>query len=376
MGFAPARHLTWLSHPIEFLHPSFFLSISIYGAMLGRDVVALTPASPWVCIPTEPQPHVLISPWEYIPVSSSPWSSSRVSSPHRAPTPMELHRCGCAPQRAPFHTELHSGGSVPLWGCILHPCLVHSEALKASGPRGQLPSTWVELRAQWAVLPQGHAPTTLQPRPLPATSRESWRTDKGRRAVRSRSDDVRGGRGVAVAACSPWRRPWPISTTRTSAISTTVRGWGRAGWGSGCFGPAPASGWGLRRGTGPQVRPVLHSGLFLLRAAPDPRVVSFLPGAGHPMKPHRLALTHSLVLHYGLYKKMIVSIAPRGGGWAGCGTSRHGAELLTPVPRCHCQCGGLACVAEFPIKKFSWPFSCPSAPRWTQQVAVCSRMWL
>lgn len=37
---------------------------------------------------------------------------------------------------------------------------------------------------------------------------------------------------------------------------------------------------------------------------------SFLPpGAGHPMKPHRLALTHSLVLHYGLYKKMIVSFA-------------------------------------------------------------------
>lgn len=36
---------------------------------------------------------------------------------------------------------------------------------------------------------------------------------------------------------------------------------------------------------------------------------SLLPGAGHPMKPHRLALTHSLVLHYGLYKKMIVSFA-------------------------------------------------------------------
>ncbi|KAH0618157.1 hypothetical protein JD844_017143 [Phrynosoma platyrhinos] len=33
---------------------------------------------------------------------------------------------------------------------------------------------------------------------------------------------------------------------------------------------------------------------------------SFMSGAGHPMKPHRLALTHSLVLHYGLYKKMIV----------------------------------------------------------------------
>ena len=30
-------------------------------------------------------------------------------------------------------------------------------------------------------------------------------------------------------------------------------------------------------------------------------------GPGHPMKPHRLALTHSLVLNYGLYRKMEVS---------------------------------------------------------------------
>lgn len=30
-------------------------------------------------------------------------------------------------------------------------------------------------------------------------------------------------------------------------------------------------------------------------------------GAGHPMKPHRLALTHTLVLNYGLYKKMEVA---------------------------------------------------------------------
>lgn len=34
------------------------------------------------------------------------------------------------------------------------------------------------------------------------------------------------------------------------------------------------------------------------------------------MKPHRLALTHSLVLHYGLYKKMIVSPATSVGFWA------------------------------------------------------------
>uniref|UniRef100_A0A3B3CFI8 Uncharacterized protein n=1 Tax=Oryzias melastigma TaxID=30732 RepID=A0A3B3CFI8_ORYME len=32
----------------------------------------------------------------------------------------------------------------------------------------------------------------------------------------------------------------------------------------------------------------------------------FYQSAGHPMKPHRLSLTHSLVLHYGLYKKMMV----------------------------------------------------------------------
>ena len=31
-------------------------------------------------------------------------------------------------------------------------------------------------------------------------------------------------------------------------------------------------------------------------------------GQGHPMKPHRLALTHSLVLNYGLYKKMEVHV--------------------------------------------------------------------
>uniref|UniRef100_A0A3P9A321 Histone deacetylase n=1 Tax=Esox lucius TaxID=8010 RepID=A0A3P9A321_ESOLU len=38
----------------------------------------------------------------------------------------------------------------------------------------------------------------------------------------------------------------------------------------------------------------------------DPDVGNFHYGAGHPMKPHRLSLTHSLVLHYGLYKKMQV----------------------------------------------------------------------
>ncbi|CAN7949506.1 unnamed protein product [Ixodes hexagonus] len=39
----------------------------------------------------------------------------------------------------------------------------------------------------------------------------------------------------------------------------------------------------------------------------DPDVGNFHYGPGHPMKPQRLSVTHSLVLHYGLYKKMQVS---------------------------------------------------------------------
>ncbi|KAL4236523.1 Histone deacetylase 3 [Mactra antiquata] len=38
----------------------------------------------------------------------------------------------------------------------------------------------------------------------------------------------------------------------------------------------------------------------------DPDVGNFHYGAGHPMKPQRIALTHCLVMHYGLHKKMQV----------------------------------------------------------------------
>ncbi|XP_067662888.1 histone deacetylase 3-like [Haliotis asinina] len=38
----------------------------------------------------------------------------------------------------------------------------------------------------------------------------------------------------------------------------------------------------------------------------DQDVGNFHYGPGHPMKPHRISLTHCLVLHYGLYKKMKV----------------------------------------------------------------------
>lgn len=48
------------------------------------------------------------------------------------------------------------------------------------------------------------------------------------------------------------------------------------------------------------------------------------------MKPHRLSLTHSLVLHYGLYKKMMVRLYPP--GWV-----RMQRWLYSLVPRCSSQ---------------------------------------
>ena len=44
----------------------------------------------------------------------------------------------------------------------------------------------------------------------------------------------------------------------------------------------------------------------------------FYFGQNHPMKPHRLTMTHQLVLGYGLHKKMEVYVSCRG---AACGAS-------------------------------------------------------
>ena len=40
----------------------------------------------------------------------------------------------------------------------------------------------------------------------------------------------------------------------------------------------------------------------------DPEIGSYYYGPGHPMKPHRLRMTQSLVLHYGLFNMMEVGI--------------------------------------------------------------------
>lgn len=45
----------------------------------------------------------------------------------------------------------------------------------------------------------------------------------------------------------------------------------------------------------------------MVRGGREGVMLSCSLGAGHPMKPHRLALTHTLVLNYGLYKKMEVA---------------------------------------------------------------------
>lgn len=54
-------------------------------------------------------------------------------------------------------------------------------------------------------------------------------------------------------------------------------------------------------------------------------ICCIMTGPGHPMKPHRLSLTHSLVLNYGLYKKMEVL-------------------LLLLLPMCVCDVCMLECV--------------------------------
>ena len=42
----------------------------------------------------------------------------------------------------------------------------------------------------------------------------------------------------------------------------------------------------------------------------DPDVGNFHFGPGHPMKPHRVAVTHDLVLNYKLHKHMTVCRPP------------------------------------------------------------------
>ena len=42
----------------------------------------------------------------------------------------------------------------------------------------------------------------------------------------------------------------------------------------------------------------------------DSDVGNYAYVAGHPMKPHRIRLAHSLIMNYGLYKKMEIYVGP------------------------------------------------------------------
>jgi acetoin utilization deacetylase AcuC-like enzyme len=41
----------------------------------------------------------------------------------------------------------------------------------------------------------------------------------------------------------------------------------------------------------------------------DPELGNFYYGAGHPMKPHRVRLAHTLIMRYGLHRHLEVAIA-------------------------------------------------------------------
>jgi histone deacetylase 1/2 len=38
-------------------------------------------------------------------------------------------------------------------------------------------------------------------------------------------------------------------------------------------------------------------------------VGNYYYGAGHPMKPHRIRMTHNLLLNYGLYRQMHIYVS-------------------------------------------------------------------
>ncbi|CAH2002588.1 unnamed protein product [Acanthoscelides obtectus] len=41
----------------------------------------------------------------------------------------------------------------------------------------------------------------------------------------------------------------------------------------------------------------------------DSDIGNYYYGQGHPMKPHRIRMTHNLLLNYGLYRKMEIYVS-------------------------------------------------------------------
>ena len=50
--------------------------------------------------------------------------------------------------------------------------------------------------------------------------------------------------------------------------------------------------------------------VFFFRLLVKGDVGNYYYGQGHPMKPHRIRMTHNLLLNYGLYRKMEIYVSP------------------------------------------------------------------
>jgi hypothetical protein len=55
--------------------------------------------------------------------------------------------------------------------------------------------------------------------------------------------------------------------------------------------------------------PVFPVGLSLPYCLSSGDIGNYYYGQGHPMKPHRIRMTHNLLLNYGLYRKMEIYVS-------------------------------------------------------------------
>lgn len=49
--------------------------------------------------------------------------------------------------------------------------------------------------------------------------------------------------------------------------------------------------------------------IFWMLSFPQGDVGNYYYGQGHPMKPHRIRMTHNLLLNYGLYRRMEIYVS-------------------------------------------------------------------
>lgn len=76
--------------------------------------------------------------------------------------------------------------------------------------------------------------------------------------------------------------------------------------------------------------------LYVLYACISGDVGNYYYGQGHPMKPHRIRMTHNLLLNYGLYRKMEIYVcwtsgSPHSSDWSLPRMSCASRELICPL---------------------------------------------